>query len=83
MEKKCTTCYHHYHNKHTMTICRHALMCNNHDKWEPYTNGDWIRTANDDELARFLTHVAKFVISDDNHFKWWVQERKENDDEGI
>ena len=86
MEKKCTTCYHYYHDKHTHTICRHALMCNQHDKWESYTNGDWIRTSNDEELAQFLCNILKrgcgLCIADDwcewghNGFIDWLQERK-------
>ena len=54
IEKKCTTCYHNYHNKHTVAVCRHALMCHGHDKWIPCTNGDYIRQMTDCELAEFL-----------------------------
>ena len=87
MERTCTTCYHHYHSKHTNTICRHTLMCNQYDKWEPYTNGDWIRTMSDKELADFLSKLGiecrkctqHPVCRDD--FETWVQEHKEDSDE--
>lgn len=94
MEKTCNTCFHYYHNKHTNSICRHALMCNKHDKWEPYTNGDWIRTASDDELAEFLckttgngmTQCGTCIAADYctfNHTGYadWLKKRKESDDE--
>ena len=91
MEKTCKTCYHYYHNKHTHTICRHALMCDKHNKWEPYTNGDWLRTANDEELAEFLCnivhHGCKHCIADgvckstSIGFNNWLEIRKEIEDE--
>ena len=95
MEKHCETCYHHYHNKHTNTICRHALMCDKHDKWEPYTNGDWIRTINNEELARFLCKLSGHYTCDNGYciakdychggsdaFYQWLNEAKEDEDEG-
>ena len=93
MEETCTTCYHHYHNKHTMTICRHALMCNDHDKWEPYTNGDWIRTASNEDLAQFLCSVSdcsicaaywkcsKENVYNEYGYEMWLNDRKESEDE--
>lgn len=54
LEKTCKTCYHSYHNKHTNNICSHTLMCHNHDKWIPFTNGDYLRSMTDEELGRLL-----------------------------
>ena len=59
IEKKCTTCYHNHHNKHTVAVCRHALMCHEHDKWIPCTNGDYIRQMNNEDLAGFLCDISE------------------------
>lgn len=54
IEKSCTTCYHNYHKGHTNKQCPHILMCHDHDKWIPCTNGDYLRSMGDEELGKFL-----------------------------
>lgn len=54
LEKSCKTCYHNYHKGHTNNKCPHILMCHNHDKWIPLTNGEYLRSMSDDELVWFL-----------------------------
>lgn len=58
IEKSCKTCYHQYHNRHTNTMCRHTLMCHDHGKWIPCTNGDYIRQMDDKGLSRFLCNIS-------------------------
>ena len=90
MRKSCETCYHHYHNKHTLTICRHALKCDDHCMWQPYTNADWLRTIRDEKLARFLCSVTadcdECIVSSmcekgNNGFSRWLDKRREDESE--
>ena len=84
IEKTCNTCYHYYHNKHTVAVCRHALMCHEHDKWEPCTNGDYIRNCmNDEELVTFLCETSTCqgdcpvrykCTCENNGYKAWINE---------
>ena len=60
IEKTCKTCYNLYHYKHTNSLCMHALMCHDHDKWRLCTNGDYIRHCLDDEaLSAFLCSLTE------------------------
>lgn len=52
--KEYCTCYHHHHKHNDNIKCDHMLMCHDHDKWIPCTNGDYIRSMNDEELGRWL-----------------------------
>lgn len=55
MDKNCTTCYHNYHGKHTNNLCPHTLMCHEHDKWIPCTNGDYLRNVmTDADIAQYM-----------------------------
>ena len=90
MDKNCTTCFNHYHNKHTNSICNMALRCDGHSLWEPYTNADWIKTANIAELSEFLCNVGdicpaciakEYCSVGDNGFTNWLKERKVDEDE--
>lgn len=59
IKKNCRTCYHKYHKKYYKELCDHVLECQPNKnqvppKWIPCTNGDYIRSMNDEELGRWL-----------------------------
>lgn len=55
IQKECWTCYHHHHKHNDNIKCNHTLMCHEHDKWIPCTNGDYLRNVmTDEEIAKYL-----------------------------
>lgn len=52
--KECWTCYHHHHKNNDNIKCNHTLMCHEHDKWIPCTNGDFLRMMSDGKLGKWM-----------------------------
>ena len=83
--KKCETCFFKFHKKYDGYYCEKFTVCNNGDKYKPYTNGDMIRQMDDNRLAEFLCDAFDFACNENciahencrfghNGFKQWVKE---------